>query len=147
MNESDTADVVKRIVGTWPMSPKGFLWTEAIGEFDYAPALAAFTQLRNTVEESRISIARFIIAYRAIANAGNTSRGEPADTCPLCDGTGMRSGHQRIGTVDYSVVVACDCPAGHRADKTLRRVDEYNARHSGPERRTDVGPVVLGGST
>jgi hypothetical protein len=74
MNETDTADIVKRIVGTWPMAPKGFLWTEAVRDLDYGPALATFVQLRNETDEQRISIARFLLAYRAIANRGNTGR-------------------------------------------------------------------------
>lgn len=145
MNAEDTADIVKRIVGTWPMSPKGFLWTETLGEFDYAPALATFTQLRNTVEESRVSIARFIVAYRAIANTGNTRRGEPTEPCDVCADTGMRTGQQRIGTTVYDVVVACTCPAGRRGGKTVERVASLNAAHAGPERRTDIGPVITGG--
>ncbi len=74
MNDTDTADIVKRIVGTWPMAPKGFLWTEALDDLDYAPALAAYTRLRDEVEEQRISIARFLATYRAIVNHGNTGR-------------------------------------------------------------------------
>lgn len=145
MNDADTADIVRRIVGTWPMSPKGPLWTEAIGEFDYAPALATYTQLRNTVEETRISIARFIVTYRGVASIGNTRRADPGEPCQLCAGTGMRSGHQRVGTATYDVVVGCSCPAGRRAGDVLRRIDDANAAAAGPERRSDVGPVILGG--
>lgn len=145
MNAEDTADVVKRIVGTWPMSPKGFLWTETIAEFEYAPALATYTQLRNTVEETRISIARFIAAYRAVAAVGNTRRPDPGETCPICAGTGHRTGHQRIGNYTYDVVVGCTCPAGRRASEVLRRIDDANATAAGPERRTDIGPVIHGG--
>lgn len=145
MNDADTADIVKRIVGTWPMSPKGFLWTEAIHEFDYAPALATYTQLRNTVEESRISIARYIVAYRGVAAIGTTRRPDPGETCELCAGTGMRSGHQRVGQSAYDVVVGCSCPAGRRAGEVLRRIDDANATTAGAQRRTDIGPVILGG--
>jgi hypothetical protein len=77
MNDSDTADIVKRIVGTWPMSPKGFLWTEALHELDYGPALATFVRLRDETDEQRITIARFKGAYRAITGTGTTTRRPP----------------------------------------------------------------------
>ena len=144
MNDADTADIVRRIVGTWPMSPKGPLWTEVVSEFDYGPALATFTQLRNTVEESRISIARFIVTYRAIANVGNSRRGETGETCDICAGTGFRTAHQRIGTDVADCVVGCICAAGRRGAQTVARVDELNRASAGPERRTDVGPVIVG---
>ena len=145
MNDADNADIVKRIVGTWPMSPKGFLWTDVLREFEYGPALAAFTQLRNSVEESRISIARFIVTYRAVANVGNTRRGETGEVCDICAGTGMHSALQRIGTDMAHVVVACTCPAGRQGGTTVARVDSLNAASAGPERRTDIRPVIVGG--
>jgi hypothetical protein len=79
MNEADTADIVKRIVGTWPMSPKGYLWTEALHDLDYGPALATYVQLRDETDEQRISIARFKQAYRGIDGTGNTGRRHPHD--------------------------------------------------------------------
>lgn len=82
MNDQDTADIVRRIVGTWPMSPKGPLWTEAIGDLDYGPALATFIQLRDETDETRISIARFKLTYRGLASHGNTSREPPAEPGP-----------------------------------------------------------------
>lgn len=145
MNDADTADIVRRIVGTWPMSPKGPLWTEAMRELDYAPALATYTQLRNTVEETRISIARYIAAYRGVSANGTTRRPDPGEPCQICAGTGMRSGHQRIGQWTYDVVVGCTCPVGRRASDVLRRIDDANAAAASVERRTDIGPVIVGG--
>lgn len=79
MTDSDTADIVRRIVGTWPMSPKGPLWTEAIHDLDYGPALATFVQLRDELDEQRISIARFRGAYRGIVGQGYSTRTHPAE--------------------------------------------------------------------
>ena len=141
MNANDTADVVKRLVGTWPMSPKGFLWTEVLGDLDYGPALAAYARLRDEVEEQRISIARFLVTYRAI-NRGNTDRPDDTPTCWRCDGSGMVSARQDIGPDRYDVVIGCtECPDGRRAAKTIAGVDRYNAAHAGATRRP-AGPVL-----
>lgn len=143
MTANDTADVVKRIVGTWPMSPKGFLWTETLCDLDYGPALATFTKLRDEVEEQRISIARFLVTYRGIVSRGSTKRlDDDTPTCPTCEGSGMVSARQQIGADAYDVVVGCTgCAAGRVAAKTLAGVDRYNAAHSSAERRS-AGPVL-----
>lgn len=79
MNDAETADLVRRIVGTWPMSPKGPLWTEAIRDLEYGPVLATFCRLRDEHDEQRLSIARFKQSCRAISNAGNTNRRHPSE--------------------------------------------------------------------
>lgn len=79
MTEAETADIVRRIVSTWPMSPKGVIWTEAISELEYRHALAAYVQLRDELDEQRISVARFRMAVRGIAAGarGTTRRRHP----------------------------------------------------------------------
>ena len=68
MNAADTADIVRRIVTTWPMSPKGFVWTDALAELEYGPALAAYVRLRDELDEQRVSVARFKSVARALTN-------------------------------------------------------------------------------
>jgi hypothetical protein len=125
MNEADLADVVRRVVGTWPMAPKGYLWTEAIADLDYGPALAAYYRLRDEHDEQRISIARFKATVRALTN-DSTSRQHPNEPAP--DGPAVSFAEYlartqwRAGTGDPDAVVALD--EWDRAQLVLDRLHE-----------------------
>jgi len=69
MDESHRAQLVNRIVTTWPNGPKGPIWTEALTdhyEVTFAEALDVYKHLRDTVERNNPpSIALFLATWRA----------------------------------------------------------------------------------
>jgi hypothetical protein len=77
MNETEAKKLTERIVGTWPASPKGFVWTEELLALDASIARAAITQLTREHDESRLAVSRFLAVYRAIDARGNTGRPHP----------------------------------------------------------------------
>jgi hypothetical protein len=79
MNETDAKKLTERIVGTWPASPKGFVWTEELLTLDAAIARAAIAQLTHEHDEARLPVSRFLAVYRAIRDQGNTGRRHPHD--------------------------------------------------------------------
>jgi len=142
LTQREATELAERIVKTWPTGPKQGIWFDVLGELgDYAIAWATYVHLRDTVERAP-SIAAYKAEYRRRLH---DMRGAPPPrTCPSCDGSGMRSAQQRIGLHTYDVVVACaDCGAGKRQARVLHDVDQFNATHSGGERRRDVGLIEV----
>lgn len=140
MTQREATELAERIIKTWPSGPRQGIWFDVLSECERGTAAAAYVHLRDTVDRAP-SIAAFRAQYRAQRPPRDTTT---AAVCSTCDGTGLRSARQPIGTTTYDVVVACgDCPAGIAAARTLRRIDEANAADVGHTRRHDVGPVQL----
>ena len=98
MNETEAKKLTERIVGTWPASPKGFVWTEELLPLDASTAHAAVTRLVREHEESRLPIARFLAVYRAIDKQNHPRR---HDTVAHDDGPTM-SFDEYIATLIHS---------------------------------------------
>ena len=100
----------QRIVGTWPASPKGFIWTEQLLELDAGIARAAVDQLTREHEESRLPVARYLAVYRAITNAGNTDRhtdnGRPADAISFAEYVARLTWRAGTGDTDAATTLA-----------------------------------------
>lgn len=84
MNETEAKKLTERIVGTWPASPKGFVWTEVLLPLDAYTARAAVDQLTREHEESRLPVARYLAVYLALVR-----RDTVTDPRPEPDGPAM----------------------------------------------------------
>jgi hypothetical protein len=115
MNETEAKKLTERIVGTWPASPKGFVWTETLLGLDFGPALAAVGQLTRTHDETRLSVPRFLAAYRVVTTTGNTHRDTEA-VCSWCGGDGWVTVEPlECWGYEYSQMHPCTCSAGRRS--------------------------------
>jgi hypothetical protein len=78
MNETEAKKLTERIVGTWPASPKGFVWTEVLLPLDATVARVAVDRLTREHEEARLAVARFLAVYlAAVRNAGTDEPRHP----------------------------------------------------------------------
>ena len=98
MNETETATIVERIVGTWPNGPRGFVWTEAFNdhpEVESRTAGAAYRALRDggLPSHERITIARFLAEERR--QRGYQPAATP--TAPVADDGPVMSFDEYIG--------------------------------------------------
>jgi hypothetical protein len=84
MDATQRAQLVDRIIGTWPNGPKGGVWTEAFDDHDeitFAQALDVYKHLRDTSERNNPpSIAAYLATWR------NRHHRPPATTAPVDDG-------------------------------------------------------------
>jgi hypothetical protein len=69
MDATQRAQLVDRIVTTWPNGPKGVIWTETLTDHDditFTAALDVYKHLRDTVERNNPpSIALYLATWRA----------------------------------------------------------------------------------
>jgi hypothetical protein len=68
MDPTQRAQLVDRIVTTWPHGPKGAIWTETLTdhpELTFGEALDVYKHLRDTVERNPPTVAVFLATWRA----------------------------------------------------------------------------------
>lgn len=127
MNAQEAQALATYICDTWPITPKHWIWTEALLPMNHMDARAAYTRLRRNRHERDMTIGIFSDEYRA-------QRPPPADEpneCDHCAGDGwhvISYPHSH-----YRGVYPCEhCPAGKRNIRAHTTVLRTNAA----ERRT-----------
>ena len=87
MDATQRAQLVDRIVTTWPNGPKGVIWTEALTDHDeitFTAALDVYKHLRDTAERNNPpSIALFLATWRARWQHTRVEYVQPADYGPV----------------------------------------------------------------
>jgi hypothetical protein len=68
MDPTQRAQLVDRIVTTWPHGPKGMIWTETLAdhpEIGFGEALDVYKHLRDSIERNPPTVAVFLATWRA----------------------------------------------------------------------------------
>ena len=87
MDATQRAQLVERIVTTWPNGPKGAIWTETLADHDeitFTAALDVYKHLRDTAERrDPPSVAAFLATWRTRWHRPEQTTAPVADDGPV----------------------------------------------------------------
>jgi hypothetical protein len=80
MTGEELANIVNRLVATWPAGVRGHIWTAELAHLDPGPARRTIDQLARS-DDRPPSVARFLDVYRAVTTP-LSGIPKPTDTGP-----------------------------------------------------------------
>lgn len=134
MTPSEATQLATRILGSFT-GPTLRDWEEELEPLDAGRAGTAYARLRREHDHSRLSIAQFLAAYRALNTTDASTRPAP---CTACDDTGwvqvddlvLNAGTDREYT--NTQVEPCRCSEGHQRARSAVWTDRprTDSRHA-----------------
>jgi hypothetical protein len=135
MTGEELANLVSRLVATWPAGVRGHIWTTELAMLDAGPARKVVDQLARS-DDRPPSVARFLDVYRAVT-APLSGIPKPTDTGPP------------VALDDVIARLEWKVSTGTGSDNDLAELNRWRklraeqaARHPLPEAQPTLTPAV-----